>query len=155
MENRRICLLDLNFTLVGNQATSRHVRPFAARMDAEEYRLDLIEAIKDDYVIIVTARPAYQAKQTMANIRKKTGWEPAEYYFNDIDGEPPRFKESALKRFIFPKHGDDGTAYYAVESNPRTRSMYSMYGISAQPYDLFIKSSCVAGAPPSEQLSMF
>ena len=85
---KRICLLDLNYTLVGNQATTRMLRPFSRRMEAEEYRTDLIEAIKDDYVIIVTARPDYQMKQTMENIKRKTGWQPQEWYFNDINGEP-------------------------------------------------------------------
>ena len=74
MKEKRICLLDLNYTLVRNQATSRTLRPFSRRMDAEEYRLDLIEKIKGDYVIIITARPEYQAQETMANIKKKTGW---------------------------------------------------------------------------------
>ncbi|WP_417092991.1 helicase RepA family protein [Intestinimonas timonensis] len=111
---KRICLLDLNYTLVGNQADTRMLRPFSRRMAAEEYRADLIEAIKDDYVIIVTARPDYQMKQTMENIKRKTGWQPQEWYFNDINGEPPVFKESALQRFIFPKHGSAGSLYYHV-----------------------------------------
>ena len=102
---KKICLLDLNYTLVSNQQETKFLRPFSKRMEGEEYRLDLIEAIKDDYVIIVTARPDRQMEETMVNIKKKTGWEPQELYFNDIDGEPPVFKESALKRFIFPKHG--------------------------------------------------
>jgi hypothetical protein len=150
---KKICLLDLNYTLVSNQAISRNVRPFAARMCAEEYRLDLLEKIKNDYVIIITARPEHQAKQTMANIIKKTGWQPAESYFNDTNGTPPQFKESALKRFVFPKHGNDGAFYYAVESNPLTRAMYSKYGIVAEPYDRFIKSF-VKGSDEPEQLSL-
>ena len=96
-------------------------------------------------MIIITARPKYQEQQTMANIKKKTGWQPAEYYFNDSDSEPPVFKRSALQRFIFPKYGDNGTTYYAVESNPNTRAMYRKYGISATPYEKFIKT-----APPEE-----
>lgn len=68
---KNICLLDLNYTLVGNQADTRMLRPFSRRMEAEEYRADLIEAIRDDYVIIVTARPDYQMKQTMANIKRE------------------------------------------------------------------------------------
>ena len=138
-DEKRICLLDLNYTLVGNQMQTRMLRPFSRRMEQEEYRTDLIEAIKDDYVIIVTARPNYQQAETMANVLKKTGWKPAEVYFNDINGEPPAFKESALKRFIFPKYGTDGSKYYAVESNPKTRAMYAKYGIEAEPYSEFIK----------------
>lgn len=103
---KNICLLDLNYTLVGNQADTRMLRPFSRRMEAEEYRADLIEAIRDDYVIIVTARPDYQMKQTMENIKRKTGWQPQEWYFNDINAEPPVFKESALRRSSCP-----GTAH--------------------------------------------
>ena len=160
---KKICLLDLNYTLVGNQATTRMLRPFSRRMEAEEYRTDLIEAIKDDYVIIVTARPDYQMKQTMENIKRKTGWQPQEWYFNDINGEPPVFKESALRRFIFPKHGSTGSLYYAVESNvesnPKTRTMYSRFGIKGQPYDVFMRSvrpeAAVAPQPTYCQVSLF
>lgn len=135
----KICLLDLNYTLVKNQSTTKMLRPFSARLLKEEYRQDLIEAIKNDYVILITARPDYQGQESLANIKKKTGWEPQEAYFNDLNWQPPEFKESALKRFVFPRHGEDGAMYYAVESNPRTRSMYAKYGITAAPYDVFIK----------------
>ena len=49
------------------------LRPFSRRMEGEEYRMDLIDAIKDDYVIIVTARPDYQMKETMENVKGATG----------------------------------------------------------------------------------
>nr|DAG45303.1 MAG TPA: Polynucleotide kinase 3 phosphatase [Caudoviricetes sp.] len=159
MDEHRICLLDLNYTLVGNQQETRMLRPFWRRMEAEEYRMDLIEAIKDDYVIIVTARPDYQQKQTLENLYKKTGWKPAEVYFNDINARPPVFKESALKRFIFPKYGRNGGEYYAVESNPRTRTMYAKYGIEAQPYEKFIKGTAAYVEPQPEpkdtQMTLF
>ena len=153
----KICLLDLNYTLVGNQQETRLLRPFSRRLQYEEYRRDLIEAIKGDYVIIVTARPKYQMQQTMENLRRKTGWQPAEWFFNDIDADPPVFKESALQRFIFPKHGRDGSLYYAVESNPRTRAMYAKYGIKAEPYSDFIKrtASPLPDMPVYEQSSLF
>lgn len=134
MKEKRICLLDLNYTLVSNQAETRNIRPFSARLEQEDYRRDLIKAISNDYVIIITARPNYQMDESLANVEKKTGWLPDEQYFNDIDEEPPIFKESALKRFVFPKHGEDGNRYYAVESNPKTREMYAKYGIKAMPY---------------------
>lgn len=85
----------------------------------------------------------------MENIKRKTGWQPAEWYFNDIDADPPTFKESALRRFVFPKHGQDGAIYYAVESNPKTRAMYGRYGIQAKPYDVFIKS--LGKVPPEPE----
>lgn len=135
----KICLLDLNYTLVSNQAATRMLRPFSNRLDHEEYRIDLIEAVMHDTVVIVTARPDYQQKETMANILAKTGWQPQAVYFNDINAEPPIFKESALNRFIFDRYGRDVSQYYAVESNPKTREMYRKYGIMAQPYEEFIK----------------
>lgn len=163
--SQRICLLDLNYTLVSNQMKSKYIRPFSARMDAEEYRKDLIDAIREDYVIIITARPDYQQRMTMENVLRKTGWKPAEVYFNDINAEPPVFKRSALRRFVFPKHGSNGSMYYAVESNPRTRSMYAEYGIKAAPYETFIKQGIIgikpvvpvqeAKAETTEQMSMF
>lgn len=163
LQGRRICLLDLNYTLVSNQAQTRMLRPFSARMAGEEYRMDLIEAIKDDYVIIVTARPDYQRVQTMENVLRKTGWKPMEVYFNDINAQPPEFKKSALERFIFPKYGTDGAQFYAVESNPKTRAMYKRYGIHAEPYSEFIKKVGVDGKavpeapaePEMRQLSLF
>ena len=70
---RRICLLDLNYTLVSNQMDTRMLRPFSKRMEGEEYRMDLIDAIRGDYVIIVTARPDYQRVQTMQNVLRRGG----------------------------------------------------------------------------------
>ena len=49
----KICLLDLNYTLVSNQATTKTLRPFSRRLAAEEYRTDLIEAVRGDHVIRV------------------------------------------------------------------------------------------------------
>jgi hypothetical protein len=140
---KKICLLDLNYTLVGNQQETLSIRPFGARLKAEEYRTDLIERIKDDYVIIITARPDYHMVETMENLYRKTGWKPQEWYFNDINARPPVFKESALRRFVFPKHGEAPEQYYAVESNPRTRAMYARHGICAAPYETFIKDGLV------------
>lgn len=157
---KRICLLDLNYTLVSNQADTRMLRPFARRMEAEEYRMDLLDAIKDDYVIIITARPNYQQDMTMDNVRKKTGWMPQDMYFNDINAEPHIYKESALQRFVFPKYGADSSMFYAVESNPKTRAMYKRYGIEAAPYDTFMKNLKSGKKPGNndpepEQLSLF
>ena len=135
----RIILLDLNYTLVANQRQTRMIRPFSARLKAEGYRKDLIEAIKDNRVVIITARPSYQGSQTMENILRKTDLRPEEAYFNDLNLDPPSIKESILKRFVFPKYGNDGKQFFAVESNPRTRAMYARYGIPAEPYDKFIQ----------------
>lgn len=135
----KIILLDLNYTLVSNQLTTLHLRPLSVRLTAEEYRQDLLDAIADNKVIIITARPDYQGQQSLDNILAKNGWKPDEAYFNDLNLEPPQIKESILQRFVFPKHGTDGNLYYAIESNPATRAMYAKYGIMAAPYETFIQ----------------
>jgi len=134
MYPKRIILLDLNYTLVSNQAETRMLRPFSARMEAEEYRTELLDQIKNDYVIIITARPESQKKETLLNLFRKTGWQPREAYFNDLNADPPVIKESILQRFVFPKHGEEPTQYFALESNPKTREMYAKHGIRAIPY---------------------
>ena len=142
----RICLLDLNYTLVSNQAATKTLRPFSRRLEAEEYRADLIKAVRGDHVILITARPDRQREETLANILRKTGWQPQEWYFNDIGARPPAFKKSALQRFIFPRYGEDGSLYYAVESNPRTRAMYAKFGIVAAPYEVFTQKGRPSGS---------
>jgi len=139
--NPKICLLDLNYTLVGNQQETMNLRPFSRRVQAETYRSDLIEAVRADHVVIITARPVSHQIATLQSIFQKTGWEPEDAYFNDMNAYPSVFKESALKRFIFPKYGTEAGLYYAVESNPRTRAMYARYGIVAQPYEEFIQAA--------------
>lgn len=136
-----IYLLDLNYTLVSNQRETRHLRPFSKRMNHEDYRRDLIDAIKDNYVIMITARPDYQSKDSIDNIMKKTGWMPNVWYFNDGNYDPPTFKEKALNTHVFPQYGKNKEDYefVAIESNPKTRAMYSKYGIKALPYDKFLK----------------
>lgn len=135
----KIILLDLNYTLVSNQKETKFLRPFSARLEKEEYRQDLLAAIRDNYVIIITARPDYQGEETLANLKAKVDWQPDEAYWNDLDLDPPSIKESILQRFVFPKHGVDGSHYFAIESNPLTRAMYARYGIHAEPYEEFIK----------------
>ena len=137
----KVYLLDLNYTLVSNQKETRLLRPFSRRMEHEEYRHDLIHAIKDSRVIMITARPNYQCDESLANVKKKTGWLPDEWYFNDGNYEPPVFKKKALEQYVFPKHGKNKEKYeyVAIESNPRTRAMYATFGIQAMPYEKFIK----------------
>lgn len=138
MEDKKI-LLDLNYTLVSNQRDTRMIRPFSTRLVYEDYRADLISAIKDNHVIMITARPDYQKNQSLENILRKTGWNPEEAYFNDLNLDPPSCKESILKRFVFPLYGNEGEQFFAVESNPKTRAMYARYGIHAEPYEIFIR----------------
>ena len=139
MAEQKIILLDLNYTLVSNQAETRSLRPFSARMEAEEYRMELLDQIMTEYVIIITARPESQKSETLLNLFRKTGWQPNEAYFNDLNADPPVIKKFILQRFVFPKHGEEPTQYLALESNPLTRDMYADHGILAMPYADFLE----------------
>lgn len=131
-----IILLDLNYTLVGNSAEIKYIRPFQKKIKAEKYRNWLIDLIKEYYIIIITARPDYQKQVTIESFKEKlNGWMPDEMYFQEENDRPPVAKEKLLNKYIFPKHGLDNN-YLAVESNPRTKIMYKKYDIpSVSVYD--------------------
>ena len=141
MYPKRIILLDLNYTLVSNQAETRMIRPFSTRLEAEEYRTDLVEKIRKEFVTMITARPHDQKKETMLNLFRKTAWKPQEAYFNDLGLEPPAFKEFVLTHAVFPEHGNEPDRYLAIESNPETRAMYQRHGIRAMTYEEFLAES--------------
>lgn len=124
-----IYLLDLNHTLVGNSRTK--VRPFTMQIAQEVYRDWLVELLRAEYVILMTARPAIHARQTLESIRAKTLWEPQEAYFNAHDLAPPDAKARMLAECVFPNHGSKPADFHALESNPKTRAMYARHGIQA------------------------
>lgn len=122
-----IILLDLNYTLVSNSNVKRS--PFSRQIDQETYRADLVEALKGHTVILVTARPDKYRLQTLRHIKEQLNWLPTSAYFNREKAFPPQAKEHYLKA-ILRKYGKDAP-YFAIESNPLTRAMYSRYGIRA------------------------
>lgn len=125
-----IVLLDLNYTLVGNSKAIKNVRPFQEKIRQEKYREWLVDLIKD-YYILITARPDYQKEATVESIEEKLPhWMPDEMYFQDENDRPPVAKEKLLKKYIFPVHGIDAS-YLGLESNPRTKEMYSKYSITS------------------------
>jgi len=126
---KQIILLDLNYTLVSNSRENRYTRPYQKKIKNEEYRKWLIDLIRDEYVILITARPEYQKELSLENIsRELAGWQPHEAYFNELDQRPPSCKERILNEYIFPIHGKDAH-YFALESNPSTKRMYRKYDI--------------------------
>lgn len=129
-----IILLDLNFTLVAN-SHEKH-SPFVKQIEKERYRTDLIEAIKHHRVILMTARPGNHRQATLRSIEEKTGWHPDDAFFNDYRQPPPVAKRMMLERGVLDMIGDEPVL--AIESNPRTRTMFAKYGIPAMTYKEFI-----------------
>ncbi len=128
--------MDLNYTLVGNSAEIKFIRPYQKKIEAEKYRDWLVELIKDYHVILITARPDYQKECTIKSLEKKlNGWMPDEMYFQEENDIPPVAKEKLLNKYIIPKYGLERN-YLAIESNPRTKKMYKKYNIpSVSVYD--------------------
>lgn len=131
----KIILLDLNYTLISNSRESFGRYP--NRIYMQEYEEKLIELIKNNYVILITARPYKYSYKTLEHIKKTTGFDVDEHYWN-FGLQPHELKKYWMENEIFNKHGRDSGKYLAIESNPRTRSMYKKLGIEAHPKQDFI-----------------
>lgn len=123
----KIILLDLNYTLVSN--SEEKLRPFSKQIENEHYRKNLISAIEDEYVILITARPEAYKTRTLESIKKKTGWMPHEAYFNHMNLRPHIIKEIILKTLLIPRLKTE--LMLAIESNPQTRAMYNKHNIKS------------------------
>ena len=121
-----IYLLDLNFTLVANSREKR--RPFSAQIEHERYREWLVELLRGECVLLMTARPDRYRGETLRSIEEKTKWKPTAAFFNTHDEPPPKAKQRILKAHVMPIYGKDND-YFAIESNPATRAMYRSFGI--------------------------
>lgn len=130
----RIILLDLNYTLVANSEVK--IEPFTLQVTNETYRMKLIKRIKHNHVIMITARPEFYKELTLSNIKKKTGWQPNESFFNYLNLPPPVLKESIIKKHILGIY--EVQSLLAIESNPLTRAMYKRHSIQAITFDEFL-----------------
>lgn len=129
-----VVLLDWNYTLIADQETSRCIRPIERRVELEQYRMDLVEALAGYRVFVLTARPESQKAATLAAASRRIPQLVIERaYFNTMNEDPPTAKLRMMRDFILPD-GIDPASCFAVESNPKTRAMYSVNGISSAPY---------------------
>ncbi len=132
----KIILLDLNYTLIANSKEIRTM-PLDKKIKSQKYETDLIELIKDNYVILITASPYRRSHKILRDIKEKTGFEPDESFWN-FGRQPPALKKYWMENEVIPQHGDDVDKYLAIESNPATRRMYKKLGIEARPKGDFI-----------------
>ena len=132
----KIILLDLNYTLIANSKEIWNY-PLEKKIKSQKYEEELIELIRENYVILITASPYKRSHKILRDIKAKTGFKPDESYWN-FGGQPPQVKKYWMENEVIPKHGDDADKYLAIESNPATRRMYKKLGIEARPKGDFI-----------------
>ena len=132
----KIILLDLNYTLISNSWKIRHDE-LPQKIFNRQYEEELVDLIKDNYVILITASPYYTSFDSLKHIEENTDLKIDESYWN-FGKRPPELKEYWLKKAILPTHGEDPEKYLAIESNKDTREMYARFGIEARPKSDFI-----------------
>ena len=132
--NGRKILMDLNVALSSNFAEMRQHHMATFVKSVETYRDWMVDLLRDEYVILITARDQRWANDTLRRIHQETGWTPQEAWFNDtgISGQyAPKVKKALLHSYVFPQHGMQVSQYLAIESNSETRKMYQSLGIRA------------------------
>lgn len=127
----KIILLDLNYTLISNSWDIRHDR-LSEKIYNRKYEHRLVELIKDNYVILITASPYYTSFDSLKHIEENTDLRVDESYWN-FNKRPHQLKHYWMKTAVLPTHGDDPAKYLAIESNKDTRAMYRKLGIEARP----------------------
>ena len=132
----KIILLDLNYTLIANSWAIRFDR-YPQKIFNRKYEHELIELIKDNYVILITASPYYTSYDSLKHIEDNTSLKIDESYWN-FGKRPPELKRYWLEKAVLPTHGDEPERYLAIESNEDTRAMYAEFGIEARPKSDFI-----------------
>lgn len=132
----KIILLDLNYTLISNSWSIRYEK-LPEKITKRKYEHELVDLIKDNYIILITASPDYTSAESLRHIEENTDLKIAESYWN-FGKRPHELKKYWLEREVLPKHGNDPSRYLAIESNPKTRAMYEGFGIEARPKGDFI-----------------
>ena len=132
----KIILLDLNYTLISNSWSIRYEK-LPGKISKRKYEHELIDLIKDNYVILITASPDYTSKDSLKHIKDNTDLKIDESYWN-FGKRPHELKRYWLEKEVLPTHGRNPEKYLAIESNPKTREMYAEFGIEARPKGDFI-----------------
>ena len=132
----KIILLDLNYTLISNSKEIKYM-PLDEKIKNQEYESELIDLIKNNYVILITASPYKRSHKILRDIEEKTGFVVDESFWN-FGRQPPVLKKYWVETEVIPRHGEDMDKYLAIESNPTTRRMYKKLGIEARPKGDFI-----------------
>lgn len=99
IDKDKIILLDLNYTLIANSKEIKYL-PLEEKIKSQKYESELIDLIKDNYVILITASPYRRSHKILRDIQEKTGFKPDESYWN-FGRLPPLLKNIGWKRKSF------------------------------------------------------
>lgn len=132
----KIILLDLNYTLISNSWAIRYEK-LPEKINKRQYEHQLIELIKDNYIILITASPYYTSYDSLKHVEENTDLKIAESFWN-FGKRPHELKRYWLEKSVLPTHGDNPEKYLAIESNEKTREIYGEFGIEARPKGDFI-----------------
>lgn len=143
---RRIILMDLNVALSENFSEMRRYPMWEFVSSVETFRQWMVELLRDEYTVIITARDIRWREHTLERLHEQTGWEPQEVWFNNtgISGAAaPAVKRQLVTQYVLPRHGATPGNYLAIESNYRTRQMYRGLGIRAIDCERESEWSCI------------
>lgn len=132
----KIILLDLNYTLISNSWNIRFDK-LPQKIYNRKYEHELVQLIKDNYVILITASPYETSFDSLKHIEENTKLKINESYWN-FGKRPHELKKYWMEKAVLPTHGYDTSKYLAIESNKDTRAMYRELGIEARPKGDFI-----------------
>ena len=132
--HERIVLMDLNVALSSNFGSMYQYGFEDFIKNHEKYRQWMVELLRPEFVVLITARNIKWALPTLKRIADETEWQPDVALFNDTgyDGaDAPRIKEHQMLNHVFKNYGDDPSIYHAIDSNSGTRAMYRRLGIAS------------------------
>ena len=107
------------------------------KITKRKYEHELVDLIKDNYVILITASPYCTSYDSLKHIEENSDLKVDESYWN-FNRRPPELKRYWLEKAVLPTHGNNPDRYLAIESNKDTRAMYAEFGIEARPKSDFI-----------------
>lgn len=127
-----VILLDLNSTYAANASEVHLMQVGIYHVQREVYRKWLTELLRGRTVVMMTARPAQYAAETLARIKALEGWAPELALFNQWRAKAADAKARMLRETVIPRFGaPEGDRYVAIESNSLTRAMFAKQGIKA------------------------
>lgn len=105
----KIILMDLNYTLISNSWPIRYEK-LPEKINKRQYEHQLIELIKDNYIILITASPYCTSYDSLKHIEENTDLKIAESFWN-FNKRPHELKKYWLEKAVLPTHGDNPEKY--------------------------------------------